>query len=57
MEFITIKGEEFVVLGKADYERLVDDTNKLICLEAMGVDNWGGYDEAMAMMREENDCE
>lgn len=57
MEFITIKGEEFVVLGKADYESLVDDMNKLMCLEALGVDNWDGYDEAMAMMQGELDCE
>ena len=31
-----------------DYlEQLEDDANKLSCLEAYGVDNWLGYDEAM----------
>ena len=31
-----------------DYlEQLEDDANKLSCLEACGVDNWLGYDEAM----------
>lgn len=31
-----------------DYlEQLEDDANKLSCLEAYGVDNWFGYDEAM----------
>lgn len=31
-----------------DYlEQLEDDANKLSCLEAYGVDNWFGYDEAI----------
>ena len=31
-----------------DYlEQLEDDANKLSYLEAYGVDNWFGYDEAM----------
>ena len=28
-------------------EQLEDDANKFSCLEAYGVDNWFGYDEAM----------
>ena len=32
-----------------DYlEQLEDDANKLSYLEAYGVDNWSGYDEAMS---------
>lgn len=41
---ITVKEIEEI----KDYlEQLEDDANKLSCLEAYGVDNWFGYDEAM----------
>ena len=31
---------------------LVDDHELLMCLEAAGVDNWCGYDDAQEMMNE-----
>lgn len=60
MEFITIKGEEFVVIGKKEYEELVERDDWLMCLEAAGVDNWEVYDVARQMQRgelDEEDCE
>jgi hypothetical protein len=49
------KEEEMVTISKAEYESLLDDRNKLECLDAMGVDNWQGYDDAMQMYREEEE--
>lgn len=54
MEFITIKGEEFVVIGKKEYEELVERDGWLMCLEVAGVDNWEGYDVARQMQREDD---
>jgi DNA polymerase III epsilon subunit-like protein len=34
-------------------ESMKEDVEKLDCLEACGVDNWSGYDDAMEMMEEE----
>jgi hypothetical protein len=34
---------------------LLDDANKLSCLECMGVDNWCGYDDAMSMLSDEEE--
>ncbi|GAV11471.1 hypothetical protein [Paenibacillus sp. NAIST15-1] len=41
-----------VSITKAEYESLLDDSNKLGCLEAYGVDNWQGYSYAMEMYEE-----
>lgn len=50
--------EEMVTITKARYDRLLDRDDWLDCLEAAGVDNWDGYDEAGRIYREtENDCE
>jgi hypothetical protein len=38
-----------------ELERLRDRVSFLECLEAAGVDNWEGWDEAWAMMRGESD--
>jgi len=40
---ITICGEE--------YDALIDDSRKLEALQACGVDNWQGYDDAMQLLR------
>ena len=41
-----------------DYlEQLENDANKLSYLEAYGVDNWFGYDEAMRIYHEEEEEE
>ena len=42
---------EIVALTKAEYDELIEDSYKLASLEGMGVDNWSGYDEAMADYR------
>jgi hypothetical protein len=44
---------EMVTITKAEYESLLDDKHRLECLEAHGVDNWQGYDDAMEMYRED----
>ena len=37
---------------KKDKERLEEDSNFLSCLQACGVDNWEGYDDACDMFEE-----
>ena len=44
--------EETVTIKKSEYEELLKDSNWLACLEAAGVDNWQGYDDAREMERE-----
>jgi hypothetical protein len=41
------KENETVTISKKEYESLLDDSHKLECLENAGVDNWGGYSDAM----------
>ena len=43
--------EEKIEIKKSEYDRLVKAEDKLACLEACGVDNWSGYDDAMEMFR------
>lgn len=45
---------ETVTITKEEYERLVRDSELLGCLEACGVDNWNGWDDAMEMFAEED---
>lgn len=47
--------EEIVTIPKLKYNDLVRDSNRLAALEAVGVDNWEGYDHAMAVLRGEED--
>ncbi|PAE24040.1 hypothetical protein [Bacillus sp. 7894-2] len=44
--------EELVAITKSHYRQLIDDQYKLECLEAAGVDNWQGFDDAMEMYHE-----
>ena len=44
---------ETVEITQEEYGSLVRDSIELQCLHAAGVDNWEGYDEAMAMFAEE----
>lgn len=37
---------EMVTITKAEYQRLLDRDDWLDCLEAAGVDNWSGFDDA-----------
>jgi len=45
--------EEMVTITKAEYERLCERDEWLSCLEAAGVDNWEGMEEAIRIRREE----
>ena len=44
--------EETVTIPKSIYEQLLRDQELLSCLEACGVDNWTGWDDAMYMLAE-----
>jgi chemosensory pili system protein ChpA (sensor histidine kinase/response regulator) len=44
---------EMVTIPKAEYERLLERDEWLSCLEAAGVDNWQGIDEAIQIRKEE----
>lgn len=39
--------QETVTITKQEYEHLLEYAEKFSCLEAHGVDNWGGYGDAM----------
>jgi shikimate kinase len=41
-------------LTHAEYQELQASHRKLRALEAAGVDNWGGYDDAIQSLDEEN---
>lgn len=44
--------EDTITISLETYERLLKDSIFLSCLEAAGVDNWGGYDMAYELMEE-----
>lgn len=46
-----VKVTEMLTITKREYDRLLKDVDWLRCLEAAGVDNWEGYDEARAIQR------
>lgn len=41
-----------ITITKKEYDTLVKRDEWLECLEAAGVDNWQGYDEAREILRE-----
>lgn len=41
-------------LTHSEYQELLRSSRELKALEAMGVDNWGGYDDAMNTLAEED---
>lgn len=43
---------ETVTISKERYKELLKDESWLAALEAAGVDNWCGYDEAREIQRE-----
>lgn len=45
--------EESIIVSKKEYKELLRSEQKLNALEAAGVDNWQGYDDAMDILREE----
>lgn len=46
--------EEMVTIPKSEYKRLLKDSDWLACLEAAGVDNWSGIEEAIRIKNEES---
>ena len=56
---MAINPTEPVLISKAEYESLKEDSEMLACLEAVGVDNWSGYEAAMElfMQGEEDDLD
>lgn len=44
--------EEMVTITKTEYEKLIENSKWLSCLEAAGVDNWDGYDFALEIKGE-----
>lgn len=44
-------GEKTITITKNKYGVMVKDLKRLYALEAAGVDNWEGYDEAMEAMQ------
>ncbi len=43
---------EKILVDKEEYEKLLEDSEWLRCLEAAGVDNWEGYDYAQELIDE-----
>ena len=50
-----MENKEMVTISKAEYDELLKDSELLSCLEACGVDNWCGWDDAIEMFNEEDD--
>lgn len=44
--------QEMVTITKEEYNALCENSDKLSILYSFGVDNWGGYDDAMAAFRD-----
>lgn len=42
--------EDSITIPKEEYEQLLGKEKLLDCLKAAGVDNWGGWDDAMEMI-------
>lgn len=49
--------EETIVITKSEYDAMQKQLDFLDCLEACGVDNWQGYDDAWEMMENDEDEE
>ncbi len=43
-----------VMIDKTRYEDLLKSERKLNALECAGVDNWGGYSDAMEWLKEDD---
>lgn len=47
--------EEMITITKSEYDQLCKDSEWLSYLEAAGVDNWDGYDEAINMRKQDEE--
>ncbi len=45
-----------ITISTEEYDQLVKDSEFCWALKAAGVDNWQGYDDAMAILREDEDA-
>ena len=45
--------QETVTISKEEYESLLEDSRLLGALQAAGVDNWEGYDNACELLDED----
>lgn len=43
-----------IEISKSEYDSLLQQSEWLECLEAAGVDNWQGIEEAYALFKEED---
>jgi len=58
LEFpIEIKNKPKVGVEYDEYQKLLEDQDKLRALEAYGVDNWDGYSDAMSSVYNEDEDE
>jgi hypothetical protein len=46
--------EPKIEISEIEYQELVSDQILLQCLQAAGVDSWKGYDQAIEIMRSED---
>jgi len=44
-----------ITISQKEYARLIRADNKLEALECFGVDNWGGYSDAMQSLEDEDE--
>ncbi len=44
--------KEMVTISKSEYDTLLKEVRWLQCLEAAGVDNWSGFEDAAEIYRE-----
>lgn len=52
---MTTMAIETVTIDVREYQRLLKRDEWLECLEAAGVDNWSGYDDAREILNGENE--
>jgi hypothetical protein len=45
--------KETITIDKEMYDKLIEDSDFLSCLQCCGVDNWEGYSDAQEMYDEE----
>ena len=51
-ETVAATAVEMVTITKAEYDQLLKDSDWLACLEAAGVDNWPGFDDAREIQQQ-----
>lgn len=49
IQMTTTVNEDLITIPRETYEILLDDSDFLACLQATGVDNWEGINEALEL--------